>query len=298
MRCPRNQRRPAVARVLRTPCRAGPRPCRWRNEHWFSFLPLEGQETEPMMATHRHHADEQPGRARLMRQPAPSMTAAAGCSTGRPGPRRPNASGVVPSPPTPGISCGPTAAKPLPARIHLSRPGTVCNGMSGIGVSLSEMRTLSHRGAPRQSPQQAPVFADVSGRRRRRMRLLGLVAGGVMAACLVVMAVGLLGGPRASFVPWAGLDVGSSTPAGIGVPGEAGSSPTQRAPDPSALPSPAPDRSPSTRPGGSSSPAASGSSSPAASASSSPTVTNRATKTPPGRNRSPSPHPSRAASVL
>lgn len=166
-----------------------------------------------------------------------------------------------------------------------SKPDTACNGMGSIGVPRYEMRTLPHRGTPRQS-RRAPVFADVSGRRRRRMRLLGLVAGGAMAAYLVVMAVGLLGGPRASLIPWDGLHADSSAAAGIGVPGEASSAPTQRAPDPSALPSP------STRPGAPHSTAASGSSSPAASASSSPTVTNRASRTPQGRNRSPSPHPS------
>ena len=186
--------------------------------------------------------------------------------------------------------CFPRSTRPRGKPLYFctcsSRPGTVCNGMGSIGVPRYEMRTLPHRGAPRQSPQRAPVFADVSGRRRRRMRLLGLGAGGAMAAYLVVMAVGLLGGPRASFIPWAGLHAGSSTAVGIGVPGEASSAPTQRAPDPSALPSP------STGPGAPPSTAASGSSSPAASASSSPTVTNRASRTPQGRNRSPSPHPS------
>lgn len=107
-----------------------------------------------------------------------------------------------------------------------------------------------------------------------------------MALCLVVMAVGLLGGPGASFIPWAGLGGHSSrTPMGIGFHGEAGTAPTLRAPHPS-LPVPTP--SPQTA--ASSSPAAGGASSPAAS--SSPTVTNRASKTPPGRNRTPSAHPS------
>ena len=151
------------------------------------------------------------------------------------------------------------------------------------------MRTLTPPGASRGSSEQAPVFADLSGRRRRRMRLLGLGAGAVMAACLAVMAAGLLGGPKASLIPWARRG-GAGGPATASAPGAAGTAPPQLAPFPVTQPSPAPDRPPGA--GGSSSPAAGGSSSPAASASPSASVTNRASKTPPGLNHTKTPHPS------
>ena len=143
------------------------------------------------------------------------------------------------------------------------------------------MRTLPPTGAPRDAPEQAPVFADVSGRRRRRMRLLGLGAGAAMAACLAVMAAGLLGGPKASLIPWARRG-GAGGPATASAPGGAGTAPPQLAPFPVTQPSPAPDRPPG----------AGGSSSPAASASPSAAVTNRASKTPPGLNHTQTPHPS------
>lgn len=57
-------------------------------------------------------------------------------------------------------------------------------------------------GPARPPARTRPVFADSSGRRARRMRLVGMCAGGALVACLIVMAVGLLGGPGASFIPW------------------------------------------------------------------------------------------------
>ena len=150
------------------------------------------------------------------------------------------------------------------------------------------MRTLPPTGAPRDAPEQAPVFADLSGRRRRRMRLLGLGAGAAMAACLAVMAAGLLGGPKASFIPWARRG-GAGGPATASAPGGAGTAPPQLAPFPVTQPSPAPDRPPGA---GGPRPRPRGSSSPAASASPSAAVTNRASKTPPGLNHTKTPHPS------
>jgi hypothetical protein len=129
------------------------------------------------------------------------------------------------------------------------------------------------------------VFADVSGRRRKRMRRLGLGACAGLFACLAVMAVGLIGGPRASFIPWPGLDAGTSGPSQVKPSGEAGA--TQPTPNPAIMPAPV---SPAARGGVSSS--APRSSSPAASTSPTP-ATNRGSKTPPGRNRSPSPKPTR-----
>jgi hypothetical protein len=140
----------------------------------------------------------------------------------------------------------------------------------------------------------APVFTDLSGRRMRRMRLAGLAAAGMLLACLAVMAAGLLGGPRASFVPWDTLNPASS-PAR---PHTGGSPGRPAAPAIPPVPGPAPLREPQASagarpsaaagPSAAATPAASG----AATASPSPSATNVAGKTPPGRNRSPSPHPS------
>jgi hypothetical protein len=119
----------------------------------------------------------------------------------------------------------------------------------------------------------APVFTDLSGRRRRVMRLAGLGLGAVMLAFLAAAAAGLLGGPRASFLPW-GL-LGHPRGHGAGAPGHAAA--TSPAGVPVRVPAPAPfpaaDMSPSVRPA------------PAASAT--PALSNRAGKTPPGRNRTP-----------
>lgn len=147
------------------------------------------------------------------------------------------------------------------------------------------MRTATHTTGqppdPGSEAAQAPVFVDLSGRRSRRMKLAGLGAGAGLLACLSVMTISLLGGPRAAFLPWSVLNTGKPVPA----VSEAGITPTSM-PNPAILPPPSsgpPQVTPSA-----SSPAAtsSGSGSPA------PVTTNRASKTPPGRNRSDSPHPS------
>lgn len=113
------------------------------------------------------------------------------------------------------------------------------------------------------------------------MRLAGLGTGTVLVSCLAVMAVGLLGGPKAPFIPWSALhqDGGSG---GAPAARQAGRAAT---PTPDVKPlSPAPRRStaqPAGSPGGSPS-AATG-------VTPSPMVTNRASKAPPGLNRTPSP---------
>jgi len=120
------------------------------------------------------------------------------------------------------------------------------------------------------------VFADLSGRRLRRMRLAGIAAAGVLLGCLVVMMAGLLGGPRAPFLPWGARN--ASPPAR---PGTAGSAAASAAP-----PAPAPGPRASASAGPSARPAAAA----APAASPSPLVTNAVGKVPPGRNRSPSAH--------
>ena len=46
------------------------------------------------------------------------------------------------------------------------------------------------------------------------MRRLGLGAGAALLACLVMMTVGLLGGPRASVIPWSVLGAATPGPSG------------------------------------------------------------------------------------
>lgn len=130
----------------------------------------------------------------------------------------------------------------------------------------------------------APVFADLSGRRLRRMRLAGMAATGVLLACLAVMAVGLLGGPGASFMPWA-THRAPGTAAG---PGTAGSA---RPGTPAASPAPAPGV-PQPRASASAGHSAAAATATSVPVSPSPLVTNAVGKAPPGRNRAPSPRPS------
>jgi hypothetical protein len=139
---------------------------------------------------------------------------------------------------------------------------------------------------------RAPVFTDVSGRRRKRMRRLGIGVCAGLLACLTMMAAGLLGGPRASFIPWPGLGAGTSGPPSAKASGEAGPGGTQPVPNPATRPAPAAAGRASSGAPGSSSPSSVRASSPAASTSPTP-VANRASKTPPGLNRSPTPKPTR-----
>jgi hypothetical protein len=140
----------------------------------------------------------------------------------------------------------------------------------------------------------APVFTDLSGRRSRRMRRFGVGASVALLACLIVMAVGLLGGPRVPVLPWSSGKVGTfSDPSGAA--GKARSSPA------SSAPAPLPSRDPASRPSSPSpSPPVGPARSSPASASPSPSspatvVTNRAGKAPPGLNRTPQPKHTHAA---
>jgi len=142
------------------------------------------------------------------------------------------------------------------------------------------------RGRARPPTRSRPVFTDPSGRRVRRMRLIGACAGGALVAFLIVMLVGLLGGPGASFIPWAGHNGGGSADAVTGRARSAGPGSTPAMP---AKPVSS-GRSGATR-GGSPSPSASPPASPTAAPSPSPAVTNRAGKKPPGLNRTPTPSP-------
>jgi len=139
-----------------------------------------------------------------------------------------------------------------------------------------------------------PVFTDLSGCRLRRVRRFGVGTSVALLACLIVMAVGLLGGPRVPVLPWSSGKAGTfSDPPGAA--GKARSSPASPAP------APLPGRDPASRP---SSPSASPSAAPARSSpgsaspsagSPAPVVTNRAGKAPPGLNRTPRPKHTHAA---
>ncbi len=115
------------------------------------------------------------------------------------------------------------------------------------------------------------------------MRRAGACTAAVMTGCLTVVAVGLLGGPRAPFVPWAA----ANPPANAG-PGGTRATTKKAGADAAAPSQPAVLPLPSPRPDQSSSP----SPSPSPGASPRPAVTNRVGKTPPGRNRAKPPRPS------
>ncbi|WP_284982992.1 hypothetical protein [Arthrobacter sp. efr-133-TYG-118] len=56
---------------------------------------------------------------------------------------------------------------------------------------------------PQPAPARGPVFVDASGRRLRRLKLIGLGALGLVAGYVVLLLVALLGGPNvaAPFLP-------------------------------------------------------------------------------------------------
>lgn len=56
--------------------------------------------------------------------------------------------------------------------------------------------------AGQPGPGERGIFAGPAGRRRVRIRWLAVAAGLVLAGCLVVAAVGLLGGPKVPLLPW------------------------------------------------------------------------------------------------
>src|SRR5260370_19495741 len=138
--------------------------------------------------------------------------------------------------------------------------------------------------------ETAPVFADPSGQRRRLMRMLGAGASILLVGALILVGIGLFGGPNTPFSvfgahgarrpgdPGTARDHGRAghRASGRHAPGTPGGA---SAPGSTTSPAPSPSKS-------------AGRSSPAPSPSASPTPTNKAGRTPPGRNRSKKPHPS------
>src|SRR5215472_6164393 len=108
---------------------------------------------------------------------------------------------------------------------HPTRIRAVVHDPAGARARRNRYQGPPARGRPRpfaydraEPPTHSwPVFTDPSGRRVRRMRLVGVCAGGALVACLIVMLMGLLGGPGASFIPWDGHNGGGSADtAGVG----------------------------------------------------------------------------------
>ena len=92
-------------------------------------------------------------------------------------------------------------------------------------------RSRARRMTTPPPPGQAPVFADLSGRRRRRMQRVGAGLTAAFVSCMTVAAIGMLGGPKAPFISWA------AHPRNIAAPGQAGTKgrntlPAQRRTDP------------------------------------------------------------------
>ena len=80
-----------------------------------------------------------------------------------------------------------------------------CRGLYPGPPARARPRPFGYGSGQAARAYPAGVRADSSGRRARRMRLVGMCAGGALVTCLIVMAVGLLGGPGAlSFIPWDG----------------------------------------------------------------------------------------------
>ncbi|GAA4066551.1 hypothetical protein [Actinomadura miaoliensis] len=57
-----------------------------------------------------------------------------------------------------------------------------------------------------------PVFLDVSGRRARLVRRLGLVAGALLTAYLTVLGVNLVAGADVPYTPWPAVKPGTKAP--------------------------------------------------------------------------------------
>src|SRR5260370_6902060 len=86
--------------------------------------------------------------------------------------------------------------------------------------------------------ETAPVFADPSGQRRRLMRLLGAGASVLLVGALILVGIGLFGGPNTPFSVF-----GAPTPSPHGNPGTARDHGRAR-PPPSVRPPPAPPAAP------------------------------------------------------
>src|SRR4029077_16870763 len=68
-------------------------------------------------------------------------------------------------------------------------------------AAISALQMLSI--ATLLSVESRPVFADLSGRRRRLMRRLGIGSGAGLVMCLAAVVVALAGGPEAPLTHWA-----------------------------------------------------------------------------------------------
>jgi hypothetical protein len=141
-----------------------------------------------------------------------------------------------------------------------------------------------------QPVESTPVFADPSGRRRRVMRRLGVVAAVVLVTCLGAVLVAMAGGPQAPLTTWAAPRhlAPTSRPGASSAANRAASSRPgaqarpQRSLVPGLSPSPSAQVSPKPSPGVTPSPSSSASVSP----------TNPSGRTPPGQTKSPNPHKS------
>jgi len=135
-----------------------------------------------------------------------------------------------------------------------------------------------------------PVFTDPSGRRRRAMRRIGLVAAAALAICLGAVVVAMAGGPAAPFTDWAAPRAPAAAPHNGGTI----RAPARRTSLPPSSPRPGLALSPS--PSAGSAPPPSGRATPqpttsdtAVGGTSSPVPTNPAGRTPPGHTKSPRP---------
>lgn len=171
-----------------------------------------------------------------------------------------------------------------------SEANIVAMSQSGSIISVAELNfpTLSCVGElpsglprPARHPRadRRPVFTDPSGQRRRLMRLAGAAGSVILVGALVLVGIGLTGGPDTPFSLFSAPHVHGhghrSRSSGHGTPG-------RHLPRP-AVPSSSSDPSARLRP--------SASASPTPSPSPSPVPTNKAGKTPPGLSHSPHPHP-------
>ena len=154
---------------------------------------------------------------------------------------------------------------------------------------IRETRTRSDQRRYTPAVHSRPVFTDPSGRRRRVMRRIGLLAAAALAICLGAVMMAMAGGPAAPFTNWAAphppaAATHDATPIRAPAHGPTGAAPSSQpawlAPVPSVSAGSAPPASGSATPR----PTASGTA--AASSTSSPVPTNPAGRTPPGHTKS------------
>ncbi|MBO2455627.1 hypothetical protein J4573_51730 [Actinomadura barringtoniae] len=159
---------------------------------------------------------------------------------------------------------------------------------------------LPRHAQPAHGRHTAPVFVDGTGRRARRVRVLGIIAGLSLAAYLSVVGVNLVAGADVPFTPWPTGKHGGhgSTKPDSGSPARAGSAtggPRGARPGTTATPGgdasqPGPTSAPSRVPGAGPTPQPSAAPTSAAPTTAAPTPTvtpthpgnGNATKTPPG----------------